>query len=247
MKFPTFILMAIILLCAKLDAQHLNVHLGIEFHLSANSIPLSGDFDIDAEIKNVTNNTLNGNIHLDYYVGTTIPPQFYNNPTFSDTLSTSGPIDPNDILGYEVDDILATDPLFNLQANKQNIIIIWPRLGPGESGDSLQFFIDSIFVTGDSTLASNHQINEITPLDVYPNPVTEELINIDLTALPLEPHRLTVWNYIGQNVYESILDGGQINQIQTGPLKNGVFVLNLYDSSGIIIRQKKILLQSTRP
>ncbi len=245
MKKFSFLLFVVLFFGVSLAGQHQNINFDIEFEINKDSIELADEFDIEGEVINVSNINLQGDVYLDFYVGTSIPPLFFNTVSFSDTIPVSGTIQPGDDEDFEIEDIKATDPLFNLQINQQNIIIIWPRLGAGESGDSIKFHIDTVFVKPDSSVSN--QDFEILPLNIHPNPVTNNNLTVDLTDLPLEPYYLTIWSILGQKLTSDIpLLGGQINQFNTKGLNNGIVIAELSSRKGIPIKRKRILLQSSK-
>jgi|GEM_PF-6999911 len=233
--------------CIFVQGQHFNINFDIVFSLDKDSVNISDEFDIEGEVTNITNNNLFGDIDLDFFIGTTFDPNFYNNVTFSRTVSVSGAIQPGDDVVFEYEDEKANDPNYNLQTNKSNIIIIWPKLGPGESGDSIKYFIDTLFVFPDSSV-NNQNIQESQQLKLFPNPVTSNILNIDLSEMALKPYYLTLWNNLGQKISdEIILQGGSINQLPTGIYENGIVFAQLRNAKGKIIKQKRILLQSFKP
>lgn len=235
-----------VLFSLYLQGQHLNINFDIEFEVDNNVISESDEFDIEGEVTNITNTTLFGDVYLDFYVGTSVPSNFFNLVTLSDTIEVTDPIQPGDDIKFDLEEIDATDPLFNLQLNQQNIIIIWPRLGPGESGDSIQYYIDSIFVFPDTSGVFNENIVETQPLNVYPNPITDNLLHIDLTDLSMETYQLRIWNTLGQMLVDIPLEGGQINQLSTKGIRNGMLIAELINQKGIPIKQKRIILQSSQ-
>jgi len=249
MKFISCLLLIVLPFFSVLKGQHLNADFDIYFNVNEDSVELADEFDIEGEVTNITSNTLNGDIHLDIFIGTSIPAQFYNNPTLSEIISVSRPILPGDDIDFEFEEIEVDDPMYNFQSNKQNIIIIWPKLGPGESADSLNFYVDTLFVLPDTSgSVSIENIKNIEPLKVYPNPITGNQLNIDLSELPLEPYYLTLWNHLGQQLKSNIvLQGGQMNQVATRGVGTGIVLAQLSDENGKLIKQKRIVLQSSIP
>lgn len=246
MKNLSLVLFIALFCNVYLTGQHLNINFDIEFNINEDSIELTDEFDIEGEVTNISNSNLSGDIYLDFFVGTSIPPSFFNAVTLSDTIPVSGTILPGDNEDFELEEISATDPLFNLQINAHNIIIIWPRLGPGESGDSIKFYIDTLFVKPNPATVFNQNI-EIQSLNVYPNPVTENNLTIDLSELSSEPYYLTIWTILGQKLRSEIpLQGGQINQFSTQGLNDGVILAELHTKNGKLTKQKRIILQSNQ-
>jgi len=247
MKQLPILLLFLSLFSANLIGQHLNVNFDIDFSLNKDTITLADEFDIEGEVTNISSSVLTGDIYLDYYVGTTIPSGFFNNIALADTIAVSGSIQPGDDFDFEMEEIEGNDARFGFQANQHNIIIIWPRLAPSENGSTINYFVDTLFVLPDTSNSVSNENVTIQPLKLYPNPITESNIYIDLADLNLEPYYLTVWNNLGQKLLsDHIIQGGQINELSVAGFPDGVAVVQLFNKDGIAIKQKRILLQSTQ-
>jgi hypothetical protein len=81
-------------------------------------------------------------------------------------------------------------------------------------------------------------INEVNSSDlffVYPNPVNS-ILNISGDKIPA---RITLCNTLGQTVAEF----SNTNQINVGALANGIYVLQLYDKKGELLKTEKVIKQ----
>jgi hypothetical protein len=81
-------------------------------------------------------------------------------------------------------------------------------------------------------------INEVNSSDlffIYPNPVTN-LLNISGDKIPA---RIKLCNTLGQTVAEF----SNTNQIHVGAFANGIYVLQLYDKKGELLKTEKLIKQ----
>ncbi len=123
-------------------AQIPNSSLEFNVLLNKDTVYYNNDYcEVDGTCKNLTNSA--AMVTVDYYVDTIFPTVFPPTATFSNTYQD--PIQGGETEGYSFD----LEPLLvnqNLRLNKQNIIIIWPRIAPGEDLDSVKYHIDTLFV-----------------------------------------------------------------------------------------------------
>ncbi len=84
---------------------------------------------------------------------------------------------------------------------------------------------------------------EIANLDVYPNPFSESF-TIDYSDLKTGSYELTITNLLGQSYSEYFtIDSktGKFSPSNLSDLKDGVYFINVFDSSGKLIFEEKIV------
>ena len=82
-------------------------------------------------------------------------------------------------------------------------------------------------------VAEESKINPENPVQVYPNPVTDQLI-IDLGDL--NGNTLEIYNLLGQPMKKNVLKG-QIATVDVNDIPPGIYLLRINTSDGIIIKQ----------
>lgn len=86
--------------------------------------------------------------------------------------------------------------------------------------------------SNDCDIITNIPQTEKINIQISPNPATETLIIKGDT-----PARITLCNTIGQTVAEFV----NTNQINVGALANGIYVLQLYDINGELLKSEKVV------
>ena len=91
--------------------------------------------------------------------------------------------------------------------------------------------------------ALNHQSFNINSLNIYPNPAKEQ-ITIDLVCnLDVIGYNYKIINALGQEVLYGVLNSQQ-NSIELNNIKGqGIYFVNIYDSSNSLLGTKKIIIQ----
>ena len=119
--------------------------------------------------------------------------------------------------------------------------VVTIRLLQNNDPQYADFGIDNVEFGGclTTTDISEVRLPQIFPLEVYPNPFTQEL-TVSLQSLPLQDIKLTVSDLWGRELTRQVVSGGSTHTLAVGQLPAGVYLVAATDRDGRIWRSRVV-------
>ena len=89
-----------------------------------------------------------------------------------------------------------------------------------------------------NTLGIKAAVHMAVPVDVYPNPVTGNLLNIDLHSLKSD--QISIVDMLGNTVFRSVQQNSGLTQLQLPGLNSGIYILKVSTQQGLVTRKINI-------
>ncbi len=89
-----------------------------------------------------------------------------------------------------------------------------------------------------NTLGIKAAVHMAVPVDIYPNPVTGDLLNIDLHSLKSD--HIIIVDMLGKTVFSSVQQNSGLTQLQLPSLSSGIYILKVATQQGLVTRKINI-------
>ena len=130
----------------------------------------------------------------------------------------------------EIDGPVSADDVYRIRA-KTNIDDYFGGVNGSFEGNITFTNTDGTTASCDYEVTSNSNINESTPVAIFPNPVQDQLTLIDGKG------KVTIYNVLGQAVKGLTIDANQAS-IQVTELLNGQYYLQVIQADGTIVTKQ---------
>ena len=130
----------------------------------------------------------------------------------------------------EIDGPVSSDNVYRIRA-KTNIDDYFGGVNGSFEGNITFLNTDGSSVTCDYMTTSNSNINGSTPVELFPNPVKDQLTLINGEG------QGTIYNVLGQTVKELTIDANQAN-IQLAGFLNGQYYLRVLQEDGRVVTKQ---------